>query len=220
MSRTFQPPRVASWLVDLFISGEHTESISGDLLEEFSDLASKSGVACARRWYWRQSLKTIAFSIATPFRAAPWSIVITVVGGYVLLTCGLTWPERGMMAVLDFCRHHVTPYYTQQQVQTYLFVLGNAILIGHLLMSLLTGSIVAAVAKGREIVATVMLGFVWALTAGTLLGVLISKQSSDTVNVIPILVYDIGISVMIVVGGVIVRQSRSANSHHPSGAYS
>jgi hypothetical protein len=40
-----QPPRVAAWLVDLFTPGEQAESILGDILEEFSDVATKSGVA-------------------------------------------------------------------------------------------------------------------------------------------------------------------------------
>ncbi len=54
-----QPPRIAVWFVDLFIPYEQAESIPGELLEEFSDLASKSGLVSARRWYWRQTAKTI-----------------------------------------------------------------------------------------------------------------------------------------------------------------
>jgi len=45
---SFQPPRGAVWLIELFTPYEQAESIPGDLLEEFSDLASKSGVAYAR----------------------------------------------------------------------------------------------------------------------------------------------------------------------------
>jgi hypothetical protein len=45
---SLQPSRVASWLIELFTPCEQTESISGDLLEEFSDLAPKSGGAYAR----------------------------------------------------------------------------------------------------------------------------------------------------------------------------
>jgi hypothetical protein len=45
-----QPPRIAVWLVNLFTPAEEAESILGDLLEEFSHLASKSGVAFARSW--------------------------------------------------------------------------------------------------------------------------------------------------------------------------
>jgi hypothetical protein len=43
-----QPPRIAVWLVNLFTPAEQAESIPGDLLEEYSRLASKSGVAFAR----------------------------------------------------------------------------------------------------------------------------------------------------------------------------
>ncbi len=37
-----QPPRVAVWLVGLFAPAEESESITGDLVEEFSQLASRS----------------------------------------------------------------------------------------------------------------------------------------------------------------------------------
>jgi len=50
-----QPPRTATWLVVMFAS-EEKDSLEGDLLEEFSDLAARSGAAVARRWYWRQTL--------------------------------------------------------------------------------------------------------------------------------------------------------------------
>ena len=54
-----QPPRVAVWFLNLFALEEEGESILGDLLEEFSLLVSKSGIASARRWYWRQTVKTL-----------------------------------------------------------------------------------------------------------------------------------------------------------------
>jgi hypothetical protein len=61
-----RPPRLAAWLVNLFASVEDAESILGDLHEEFSDIVSKSGVVPARRWYWRQSVKTIVLSSLSP----------------------------------------------------------------------------------------------------------------------------------------------------------
>ena len=79
-----QPPRVATWLVNLFTSSEE-ESITGDLQEEFSQLAKKSGLAFARRWYWRQTLKTIAHLFGSAFRVAQWSTTAVVVGGFFLL---------------------------------------------------------------------------------------------------------------------------------------
>ncbi|SRR6266446_6783115 len=84
-ARFAHPPRIAVWLVDLFIPIEQAESIPGDMLEEFTALASRSGVAAARHWYWRQSVKTIAHLIGSEFRVAPLSIFGIVLGGYLLL---------------------------------------------------------------------------------------------------------------------------------------
>jgi hypothetical protein len=41
------------------------------MLEEFTALASTSGFAAARHWYWRQSVKTIAHLVGSEFRVAP-----------------------------------------------------------------------------------------------------------------------------------------------------
>ena len=49
-----QPPRIATWLVNLFAPAEEAASILGDLVEEYSRLASKSGVGVARNWYWHR----------------------------------------------------------------------------------------------------------------------------------------------------------------------
>jgi hypothetical protein len=48
-SQFVQPPRFAVWLLTLFALDDEAESILGDLLEEFSLLASKLGVPFARR---------------------------------------------------------------------------------------------------------------------------------------------------------------------------
>jgi hypothetical protein len=75
-----QPPRLAVWLMSLFTTHEQSETILGDLLEESSDLALRSGGTFARRWYWRQSLRTTAHLIGAGFRVAPWQIAGAVVG--------------------------------------------------------------------------------------------------------------------------------------------
>jgi hypothetical protein len=206
-----RPPRIA-WLVDLFTLDP---SIAGDLLEEFSDLASKSGGTSARRWYWRQCLKTIAHLIGAGFRVAPSRIAGAMLVGLFLQRFGHGLPELAIVAVLDFRRHHVTPYYTWSQVQSYLFWLGNGILIGRLLMSLFTGCIVAAASKGREMVATMTLGFVCALMTGMMFLQLVTRHWPEDAYLLPFLVEQFGSASMIVLGGVIVRESRSGISRRP-----
>lgn len=67
-----RPPRLAVWLIELFVPDEQASSVLGDLLEEFSDVATKSSVGNAQRWYWRQTLPTVLHLLGSGFRAAPW----------------------------------------------------------------------------------------------------------------------------------------------------
>jgi len=208
------PQRIASWLVELFAPTEHAESILGDLLEEFSDLASKSGLASARRWYWRQSAKTIVHLFGTGLRIAPWSIVGIVLGGFLLLPFGISLAEPGIVGVIHFYRNHVTPYYAH--LDTYVLWLNAAILIGRLLSSLFIGCIVAAVAKRREMVATITLGLIWAAIAAKAILVLVTRHWPEQAFRLPFLVDQFGSSSLIVMGGVIVREIRSAMSRRPT----
>ena len=214
-----RPPRVAAWLVDLFVSDGQVESIPGDLLEEFSGLPSKSGVASARRWYWRQSVKTIAYLFATGFRAAPWSIVGAVIVGYLLLGFGLWIPEHGIVAVLHFSRHGVVPYYTWPQMQAHLLWLNSAIMIGQFIEALLVGCIVAMATRSRELVSTLAL----VLFRGSLgvVGCLMSlvRHWPLPVVLLPFLIFTLFAgSIAIVIGGVIVRMRRSAPLRRVFGA--
>jgi hypothetical protein len=111
-----QPPSWAVWLVNLFTPAEEAESIQGDLLEEFSHIASKAGVAAARSWYWRQTVKTVAYLSVTGFRIAPWSSAAAVVGGFLLLGFVSKWCELGIFAVLH--RYRVFDHY----FKVYVFV--------------------------------------------------------------------------------------------------
>lgn len=208
------PPRIASWLLDLFIPIEQTESITGDLLEEFSDLASKSGVAFARRWYWRQSVRTIAALIATGFRVAHWQIAGAVVGGFLLYFIGARRIEQTVVAVLNFRREpHVNPYYTWPQAQTRMFWIKYGVLAGHLLLSLFIGCVVAMAAKGREIVAAITLGVVlWVPQAAWFL----VWSAKHGYAFLPLqLVIPLSVSIMTVTGGAIVRKSRWAPPRRP-----
>jgi len=150
-SSSIQPPSRAVWLVNLFTPNERSESILGDLLEEFCDLASKSGMAFARRWYWRQSVRTAAHLIGSGFRSGPWQIAGVVVAGFLLyFFCGGRL-EEAVVAVLNLGRHpHDNPYYTWSQAQARIRLIEYGDLVGHFLLSLFIGCIVALAVKGRE----------------------------------------------------------------------
>jgi hypothetical protein len=127
-----RPPRIATWLVKLFASAEE-ESILGDLLEEYSDLALKSGVAFAQRWYWRQAVKTIAHLGGTGFRGAPWSTTAAVIGGFVLHRFVSGLPDKILSAVTDRYLAFWSTHF-----RAYIWML-NGMLIEHLIGSMFVG---------------------------------------------------------------------------------
>jgi hypothetical protein len=203
-----QPPRLAVWLVSLFTPYEQAESIPGDLLEEYSDLALKSEGAFARRWYWRQSVKTIGHLIGSGFRSAPWRIASAVLIGRLLLPYGFMFPEKVIVAFLRL--FPVYPNYDHKNVYAlWMFWVPLAIHIGWVIASVIIGGIVALVAKGREMTATMTLG----LTEALRLVAIIVNQRGLTVTRPDIL---LGFIVAFVIGGVIVREIRSALSRRPS----
>src|ERR1700681_3053228 len=71
------------------------------LLEEYSDLASKSGVPFARRWYWRRTVKTIGHLVGTGLRGAPWPTTAAVIGGFLLHMFVSGLPDKLLSAVTD-----------------------------------------------------------------------------------------------------------------------
>jgi hypothetical protein len=157
-----QPPRVAVWLLDLFTPYEQTESIPGDLLEEFSDLASKSGAACARRWFWRQTVPTISHLVRSGFQVAPWSTAGVVVGGVLLLQLGHEFAEGGIRTGNEFLSHHVHRF-THFDV----FLYNSGMYLWRLTVSMLIGCIIALACKSREILATLTVSLVCSIQAVT-----------------------------------------------------
>jgi hypothetical protein len=212
-----QPPRIAGWFVDLFVPNEQAESIPGELLEEFSDLASKSGLASARRWYWRQSAKTIIGLIGTGFREASWLMVGTVLGGFLLLDFNTSNLQRAVVALVLFRSQHVTPYYDSNGAATHLFWLKNVVLIGSLLGALIIGCIVGMATKGREMISTMALSFVSFVMTAALFWMSVAMHNPVDPALFPaIMVQHLSGSCMIVIGGVIVREIRSAMPCRPS----
>jgi len=203
-----QPSRFAVWLVSLFTPAEETESILGDLLEEFSHLASKSGIAFARSWYSRQTVKTIAHLTGAGLRAAPWLIAAVVAGGFLLNWFLSGLPVQAIGAVLD--RYRVYEHHPD----AYIFWLKNGMLIGLVVIATLVGGIAATAAKGREMTAAVALGvFRGAFGAA---GSLMNFASTGDDGFLWTLPWVFAFSVATIGGGVIVRTLRSTATTRPS----
>ena len=202
-----RPPRISTWLVKLFASTEE-ESILGDLLEEYSDLASKSGIVFARRWYWRQAVKTIAHLVRIGFRGAPWSTTAAVIGGFLLHRFVSGLPDKLLSAVTDRYLAFWSTHF-----KAYIWML-NGMPIEHLIGSMFVGCVVALAAKGREMIATMTLALVFC----TLIGAAVVWVAAHRPMDVAWMLWSCADPVAIVVGGAIVRMRRSAAATLPSNA--
>jgi hypothetical protein len=198
---SMQPPRVAVWLIGLFTSDKEAEAVPGDLLEEFSYFASRSGVVFARRWYWRQTAKTITHLAGAAFRSAPWTMAAAIVGGFLLHGFLSGLPDKFLSAVTD--RYLM---FWSAHFQAYTWVL-KGVGIAHLMASLLVGCMVALAAKGREMVATMALALVF---CGMVAAALVWVATRLPIDVASLLWACSG-PFAIVMGGFIVRTRRSRN---------
>ncbi len=200
-----RPPRIAALLIKLFVSAEE-ESILGDLLEEYSDLALKSGVAFARRWYWRQAVKTIAHLSGNGFRLAPWSTATAAIGGFVLhrLVSGL--PDKTLSAVTDRYLAFWSTHFN-----AYIWML-KGMPIEHLIGSMFVGCVVAFTAKGREMIATITLALVFCTLIVAAVGWTATHRAVDLAGML----WSWADPVTIVIGGAIVRTRRLAPALRPS----
>lgn len=202
-----RPPRIATWLVNLFASTEE-EWILGDLLEEYIDLASQSGVPFARRWYWRQTLKTVAHLGGKGFYGAPWSTAAAVIGGFLLHRFVSGLPDKLLSVVTDRYLAFWSTHF-----KAYIWML-NTMLIQHLIGSMLVGCVVALAAKGREMIATMTLGVVLSAMTGAALVWLATHQPMGSAWML----WSLADPFLIVVGGAVVRKRRSAAKPLPSRA--
>ena len=200
------PPRPAAWLVSLFANGEAAESILGDLLEEYSHHASQSGVAFARRWYWRQTVKTAAQLAAGGFRAAPWSTSAVIAGGFLLRKFSARLVEPAIFGVLH--RYQVF----ENHFAVYRFFASTGIDLGHLVSFLLVGLIVALVARRKEMVATMALALIFGVMNALAALVWISAGDAALLWRLPWFFAD---PFVIVLGGAIVRSRRFALTPRP-----
>lgn len=205
-AHSVHPPRSAVWLINLFASGEQAEEILGDLLEEFSELVSKSGAGSATRWYWRQTWTTIAHLAGTAFRAAPWLMAGTVLGALLLnrLISGL--PERAIFAILE--RYQVYEHH----FRVYAFFATDGTALGHVITSLFLGCVVSLAAKGREMVTTIALSLVLFAMTGVAVGWLAATNHNLIWEMLP---WNAADWFAILIGGIIVRRLRPGTTARP-----
>lgn len=199
------PPRAAAWLVNLFTPVGESESILGDLVEEFSGLASQSGIAAAQNWYWRQVVNTIAHLVRDGFRRAPWSTTWAAVGGFLLMRIGLQLSSAGIEAVLD--RYQVWELHFAGY-RPWIWVTGG---LQHILVAMAAGVIVAMVAKGREMTATLALSLfpITLAVSGSLIGI---ARTSGDYGFLWMLPWQLASALAAVVGGAIVRLNKRPES--------
>jgi hypothetical protein len=205
-----QPPRTAVWLLSLFILAEQAESIQGDLLEEFSLLVSKSGVASARRWYWRQTMKTVPQLAGVGFRTAPGMTAAAVVGGFLLRKFVGPLIEPAIFAVLE--KYQVPEHH----FGTYVFFASTGIDIGILITFLFIGFAVALASRQREMVATITLGLIYGVMA--VIGFIYVVTTTGHGALLLRFTWTFADCFGIVLAGAIVRMHRLAVLSRPSNA--
>jgi hypothetical protein len=205
------PPRLAVWLVSLFAPTGEAESMVGDLLEEFSQLASRVGLSVARRWYWRQTVKTILSLLLAGFRSAPRTITAVVIGGFLLRWFVSWWSNPVMNRAIEAVLEKYQVY--EHDPHVYLFWLTHTFLFERLLANVLIGVFVAFTAKGREMTATVMLGLVSAVLA--VQSVWRGMARTGDQGLLGTLPWSFAFYLALVVGGAIVRILRLRTTIRP-----
>jgi hypothetical protein len=192
------PPRSAEWLINLFANAE--EEILGDLSEEFLLLASQSGNAFARRWYWRQMLKSLPHLVSSGFRASPWLITAAVAAGFLLRRLVARLPEFATFSLIDrfdIYEHHFS---------VYRFLASTALDIEHALTFLLVGCVVGLLAKRREMPAAIALATIFGGMA-VLGSVSFVIRGGDYTSLWRLSWYFTD-ALAVVLGGIIVRTAR------------
>ena len=200
-----RPPRIAAFLVNLFAPAGRAEPLVGDLLEEFIQYAHKSGIAVARSWYWRQTVKSIASLTLTAFRRAPWAMLAAIVGGFFSHRLVHEWPDKALSAITDKYL-----WYWSSHFEVYSWVLNGMALV-HLIGSMLVGCIVALAAKGKEMIATTTLALILfsMFVVGYIEFVVVTWPGRDSNLEWSILMWQSLVFFAILVGGAIVRIVRS-----------
>ncbi len=209
MSQTSSPwpPHLAVWLLRHFLPSNNTESILGDLLEEFSSKAISTNTANSRRWFWRQTLQTVLMQFSANFRLVPGSGLGPVLAGFLLLRFGGGLSERLIFAVLHSFRIYPNHW------KLYVFWVTDGLVLGRVLESLLVGGLVGLIAKRREVPAAATLGLVQFLFTEILFFASLLRNGFDF-PFLPQLFLSLLINALaVLLGGYIVQEIRAARTH-------
>jgi hypothetical protein len=207
-----QPPRIARWLLTLFTPAEVTESIMGDLLEEFSGLVIKSDLAFARRWYWRQTLRTIAHAGGNGVSSAPWLMLGVILGGLWLIGFATRSSAHAMQTFLDAHRLY------ESHPNACLFWSKFPLEIGRVIICGLVGAIVALAAKRMEIIAVIAVSLLQIALFFAAVVAVIARGEAWFQWFIVMLQWNGLCSIATVVGGAIVRTCRYRTATRSSAA--
>lgn len=155
-SKYDEPPRAAAWLLGLFADGEEKELILGDLAEEYLQRAAQVDRTSARRWYWRQTFKSLPHLLGLQFRSAPIVTILAVAGGFAFRKLMAPRIEPALYAIIDRTQMY------EHHFGLYRFMTSTAIDIAHLFAFLLVGAFVALIARRRAMAPAIALGLIYA----------------------------------------------------------
>jgi len=142
------PPRGAVRLIELFVPAGSSEPVLGDLEEEFARRLGEAGSTTARRWYWRQALRTTAHLAWGSVRAAPWSTAAQVLASLVVVVL-----LYGRMNVWVARLVSNLPIY---DYDASVWSWRVAVLVRFVVLPLALGWSIAALARGREMIITTL----------------------------------------------------------------
>jgi hypothetical protein len=84
-----EPPKLALGLLSLLVPASESESIPGDLTEEFQAIASEKSVRRANRWFWAQVVRSIGALAWMNARTAPRRTASAALAGLLVMGVGV-----------------------------------------------------------------------------------------------------------------------------------
>ena len=154
-------------------------------------------------------MKTIAHLLGTAFRVSPFLIVGTVAAGYLLMGFQFWSAQKFIPDVIFKYQNYVNLY-----IPGLIYFMCIEPIVGAGI-----GTIVAVIAKGKEIVSTMILSLFVAATGTVFLARSGLKAEAFTGSgVTPLVFATITVPIVILAGGIFIRRHRGAYARRVSGA--